>query len=57
MENKIVATQIRLAEDLYAYVQSEADRLGVSMNAVMNMLMDEGRRLRKARIILRLESE
>lgn len=49
-----IDTQIRLAEDLYNYVKSEAKRLGVSMNYVMNGLLDDGRRFRKAKIILQV---
>jgi hypothetical protein len=45
-----VATQIRLSPDIYNYVQSEAMRLGISQNAVMNTLIDEGRRFREATV-------
>jgi|GEM_PF-6692062 len=53
-EQAIVATQIRLAEDLYLYIKAESERLGISMNAVMNQLMDDGRRLRNAEIVIKM---
>ena len=52
MENKTIATQIRLSESMYNYIQSESKRLGLSMNSIMNVLMDDGRRLKQAEILL-----
>ena len=47
-----IATQIRLAPDVYDYLRTESARIGVSLNALMNMLIDDGRRIKNAEIIL-----
>ena len=47
-----VSTQIRLGESLYDYVNAESKRLAISMNAVMNTLIDEARRYREAKIVI-----
>ena len=51
-ENTYVATQIRLAPEVYDYLRAESGRMGISLNALMNMLIDDGRRLKEARITL-----
>ena len=53
----IVSTQLRLGEDLYEYVTTESKRLGISMNAVLNTMLDECRRYRAAKITVQLEVE
>lgn len=53
-KQKIVATQIRVGEDLYDYLQRESERLCISMNAAMNQLMDDGRRFRNADVIMQV---
>lgn len=52
-----VATQIRLAEYLYNYAKSEAERLGVSMNSALNSILDDGRRFREATILLQAKDQ
>jgi len=49
-----IETQIRLGKELYEYVKTEAERLGVSMNYAINGLLDDGRRFRSAEVIVRM---
>jgi hypothetical protein len=54
MENdRTINTQIRISQDLYGYVQSNAERLGVSQNAFMMILMDLGRKVYESDIVTR----
>jgi hypothetical protein len=48
MEQKTVATQIRLSESLYSYIQAKASELGISQNAMMCILIDLGRKVYSA---------
>ena len=45
---EIKSTQIRIPLPLAGYIEAEAERLGVSLNSVMLILMDDGKRLREA---------
>ena len=56
-EQKIVATQIRLGEDLYEYAKKESERLFISLNAALNCLIDDGRRWREAQSFIRVEPQ
>lgn len=42
---EIVSTQIRLPADIHEWMKQEAARLGVSMNALLVILLDKGRRV------------
>ena len=42
---KITATQIRLPAGIHAFIQQEAERTGISQNALMLMLMELGKRV------------
>ena len=44
------ATQIRLPPEIFSYIRKEAERLGISQNSLMIVLMEDGRRLREAGI-------
>lgn len=55
MTSYTVNSQIRIPFGLYQYIQAESDRMGVSQNAVMLMLMDMGRSLKEAPITRQLE--
>jgi len=55
MNNRIdnsVTTQLRLGEGLYEYVRGKADELGISMNAVICIMLDLGRRAYEGNITL-----
>jgi hypothetical protein len=43
-KERTINTQIRIPPDLYGYVQSNSERLCVSQNAFMMILMDLGRK-------------
>lgn len=45
MKNNITATQIRLPEETYKYILQEAERVGISANAMMLVLMEQGRKV------------
>jgi len=55
MASVTVNSQIRIPIDLYQYIQTESDRMGISQNAVMLMLMDMGRSLKEAPITRQVE--
>lgn len=55
MASYTVNSQIRIPIGLYQYIQAESDRMGVSQNAVMLMLMDMGRSLKEAPITRQVE--
>lgn len=55
MASVTVNSQIRVPLDLYQYIQTESDRMGISQNAVMLMLMDMGRSLKEAPITRQVE--
>lgn len=58
MESKnIKSTQIRLPTILASYIESEAERTGISQNSIMLLLMDEGKRLREACVEITIQSE
>lgn len=56
MKGKVVATQIRLPADIHAYIQAEADRLGIAQNAFLVILLEQGRRLWEAGVTLHPEA-
>ena len=55
MASVTVNSQIRIPLDLYQYIQTESERMGISQNAVMLMLMDMGRSLKEALITRHVE--
>jgi hypothetical protein len=48
-DNSIV-TQIRIGNDLGEYLYGESKRLNISLNAMMIVLMEDGRKLRNVEI-------
>lgn len=42
---KIAVTQIRLPAGMHGFIQQEAERTGISQNALMLMLMELGKRV------------
>jgi hypothetical protein len=50
---RAVITQTRMPQDLHDYVRDNAERLGVSQNAFMMILMDLGRKVYESNIITR----
>jgi len=42
---KITVTQIRLPAGMHEFIQQEAERTGISQNALMLMLMELGKRV------------
>ena len=55
MDNKVVATQIRLPAEIHGYIQQEATRLGIAQNAFLVVLLDQGRKVWEAKVNLHLE--
>ena len=43
----IVATQLRIGEDIYNDAKSEAERLNIPLNAVLVTMIDDGQKYRK----------
>ena len=52
---KAYETQIRLSDEMVEYVRKVAQETGASMNAVMCILMADGKRLREAAIAVTLQ--
>ena len=42
---KVITSQIRLPAGIHAFIQQEAERTGISQNALMLMLMELGKRV------------
>ena len=51
--SKTVSTQVRLPDDIHTYIQRESDRLGISQNAFLVILLDRGRKVWEADVSLR----
>lgn len=52
IKKSLESTQIRLPSELFEYIRQESDRIGISQNSYMLILMEDGRRLRNAQISL-----
>ena len=48
---EITSTQVRLPADLYAYIKTEADRMGIAQNAFLVILAEMGRKSWEAKVI------
>lgn len=46
----MVSTQVRLPSEMHEYIQREADRLGISQNAFLVVLLEHGKKLWEADI-------
>lgn len=57
MENKVIATQIRLPAEIHGYIQREAARLGIAQNAFLVILLDQGRKVWEAKVNLLLKDQ
>lgn len=44
----VVSTQIRIPEELHQYISDGASRLGVSQNAYLIFLLEQGKKLNEA---------
>lgn len=55
MNNKVIATQIRLPEDIHSYIKQESSNLGVSQNNFLVTLLALGRKLWEADVTHLLE--
>ena len=47
-DREIVSTQIRIPNGLHEYIQKTSAEMGIPQNAVMIMLMWEGKKIREA---------
>lgn len=45
-----VPISVRLSEETHGYLRSESARLGVSINALINILVDDGRRMKEGKL-------
>lgn len=48
----VVSTQIRLPEDIWKYISSEAERMGIAKNAMLIILVEQGKRVMEAKVNL-----
>lgn len=55
MKNELVSTQIRLPADVHEYIKQESAQMGISQNAFLIILLQQGKRLWEAKIHLSLE--
>lgn len=46
----IITSQIRLPADMHEYIRQEADRIGISQNAFLLVLLEQGRKVWNANI-------
>lgn len=46
--SKVIATQIRLPEEIHEYIKKEADRIGIAQNAFLVILLEQGKKLWEA---------
>lgn len=49
----MMSTQIRLTEEMHDYIRQEAERLGIAQNAMLLVLLEQGRKLWEAEITQR----
>lgn len=47
-----IPISVRLSEDTHVYLRAESARLGVSINALINILIDDGRRMKEGTLFL-----
>lgn len=47
-----ITTQIRIGEEMWAYIKEEAQHLGISQNAFLCVLLSRGKKLWDAEITL-----
>lgn len=45
MKNESISTQIRLPIGIHEYIKQESDRIGISQNAFLVVLLEQGRKL------------
>lgn len=45
-----IPISVRLSEETHTYLRSESARLGVSINALINILIDDGRRMKDGKL-------
>ena len=56
-ENNIVPTQLRLSAEMHLYIKKESDRLGISQNAFITILLEQGKKIWEAKTIIYQESQ
>ena len=47
-KKNITTTQVRLGDELADYINRESERIGISKNSMMLVLMEDGRKFREA---------
>ncbi len=52
MKNEAIPTQIRLPSGIHEYIKKESSRMGISQNAFLIVLLEQGKRLWEADINL-----
>lgn len=55
MKDDLVSTQIRLPSGIHEYIKKEASRMGISQNAFLVVLLDQGKKLWEAKPNLQVE--
>lgn len=57
MKNESISTQIRLPAGIHEYIKQEAARIGISQNAFLVVLLEQGRKLWEADVTVHPESK
>lgn len=50
MTESVISTQMRLPAGIHKYIKQEAERIGVSQNAFLVILLEHGRKLWEAEV-------
>lgn len=56
MKGKVIATQIRIPNEIHDYIQAEAERIGIAQNAFLVILLEQGRKLWEASVTVHPEA-
>lgn len=57
MKDRSISTQVRLPIGIHEYIKQEAEHLGISQNAFLVILLEQGKRLWEAEISLYPEAK
>lgn len=55
-QNQAIATQIRLPANMHEYLKQESARMGISQNAFLVTLLEQGKKLWEAEVMIRQEA-
>lgn len=52
--NGVISTQVRLPENIHSYIREQAGKMGITQNAFLVILLEQGKRLWEAEVSLRV---